>query len=233
MAPSPKQVVFLFMAATVTAVVVFLCGVLVGRSVSGGSQQPVFGANELTERTSDRLREFDQLPPVVEIPSDEPSAAAKSGDQFSYFGRLRDQVLYDEQLIDEVPETLSQMDSSRVKINEHLPEQNSSLPFSEENIDQLRRSAIETTGKSLSSQSTSLESGFTVQVSALRDRQAALDMVDRLRAKNFPAFVVDSPPDAPVAVYRIRVGRFREWTTADQMRQRLETEEQFRTWITR
>ena len=124
------------------------------------------------------------------------------------------------------------MDDSRVTIDEPLPEENSSLPFSEENLDQLRRSAIET-GKSLSSQSTSLESGFTVQVSALRDRQAALDMVDRLRAKNFPAFVVDSPPDAPVTVYRIRVGRFREWTTADQMRQRLETEEQFRTWITR
>lgn len=232
MAPSPKQVVFLFMAATVTAVVVFLCGVLVGRSVSGGSQGPVFGTNALTERTSDRLREFDQLPPVVEIPSDEPSAAAKSGDQFSYFGRLRDQALYDEQLTDDLPETLSQMDGSRVKTDEHLPEQNSSLPFSEANLDQLRRSAIETE-KSLSSQSTSFESGFTVQVSALRDRQAALDMVDSLRAKNFPAFVVDSPPDAPVAVYRIRVGRFREWTTADQMRQRLETEEQFRTWITR
>ena len=31
--PNAKQLVFLFMAATVVAVVVFLCGVLVGRGV--------------------------------------------------------------------------------------------------------------------------------------------------------------------------------------------------------
>ena len=237
MAPSPKQVVFLFMAATVTAVVVFLCGVLVGRTVSGGSPRPVFWTNEITEGASVRLREFDQLPPVVETPSPKPSAAATSGDEFSYVDRLRDEIPYDEQLMDEVPVTSSQMDRSRVKTDEHLSGQDSSLPLSAENSDLLERPATalaaSETVDSSDSQSMSSGSGFTVQVSALRDRQAALDMAASLRAKNFPAFVVDSPPDAPVAVYRIRVGRFSEWITADQMRQRLETEEQFRTWITR
>ena len=44
-APSAKQIVFLFMASTVVAVVVFLCGVLVGRGVPArpAADGPSFG----------------------------------------------------------------------------------------------------------------------------------------------------------------------------------------------
>src|SRR4030095_12816006 len=74
-----KQVVFLFMAATVVSVVIFLCGVLVGRGVRG-----------------DRPAMAETTPP----PSPHPAAAAAAGsdprsaapppdtDDLSYFNRL-------------------------------------------------------------------------------------------------------------------------------------------------
>ena len=43
-----KQLVFLFMAATVVSVVIFLCGVLVGRGVRGGAESADAAAAEIT-----------------------------------------------------------------------------------------------------------------------------------------------------------------------------------------
>lgn len=78
-----------------------------------------------------------------------------------------------------------------------------------------------------------LRLAFTVQVAALSERDAAQEMADGLSAKGFPAFVVDTAPDAPVALFRVRVGRYPDRRDAERVLHRLESEERFTPWITR
>ena len=49
--PSGKQLVFIFMASTVVAVVIFLCGVMVGRGVADPERR---GDRACSGRTADR-----------------------------------------------------------------------------------------------------------------------------------------------------------------------------------
>ena len=74
---------------------------------------------------------------------------------------------------------------------------------------------------------------FTVQVAALRAADAAEAFAGRLIAKGFPAYVVQPSPDGPVAMYRVRVGRYADLGEAERVRQRLEQEEELTPWITR
>ena len=74
---------------------------------------------------------------------------------------------------------------------------------------------------------------YTVQVAALRSADAAEQFAGRLRAKGFPAYVVEPAPDGPVAMYRVRVGRYADRGEAERVRQRLVQEEQLNPWITR
>ena len=75
--------------------------------------------------------------------------------------------------------------------------------------------------------------GYTVQVTALRGPDGARQVAVRLLAKGFPAYVLQPASGAPVAMYRVRVGRYIDRGEAEQMLQRLEREEQFKPWITR
>jgi cell division septation protein DedD len=84
-----KQLVFLFMAATVVSVVIFLCGVLVGRGVRA-------------ERTQEAQTELMAPLPAADaaaadIPADA-SGAPPAVDDLSYFNRLERQAPLPEQL---------------------------------------------------------------------------------------------------------------------------------------
>jgi cell division septation protein DedD len=74
--------------------------------------------------------------------------------------------------------------------------------------------------------------GFTVQITALRDRSEADAIVKRLAAKGYPAYVVNPLPGKP-PVYRVQVGRFQDRAEADRIASRLQKEEQFSPWVTR
>ena len=74
---------------------------------------------------------------------------------------------------------------------------------------------------------------YTVQVAALRAAAAADAFAGRLLAKGFPAYVVEPSPGGPVAMYRVRVGRYANHSEAERVRRRLEQEEQLTPWITR
>ena len=76
-----KQIVFFFMAATFVAVVVFLCGVLVGRGVPRGG---VVSSSPIGEHFSPR----DLPPATLTTPSSEPSAGAAASHDLSYPQRL-------------------------------------------------------------------------------------------------------------------------------------------------
>ena len=74
---------------------------------------------------------------------------------------------------------------------------------------------------------------YTVQVAALRSAAAAEEFAGRLRAKGFPAYVMEPAPGGPAGVYRVRVGKYADHGEAERVRQRLEQEEQLTPWITR
>ena len=61
---------------------------------------------------------------------------------------------------------------------------------------------------------------------------AAPTPVKRLAVKGYPAYVLAPAKGAP-AVYRVRVGNYKERREADTMAARLQKEEQFKPWVVR
>ena len=72
-----KQMVFLFMASTVVAVVIFLCGVMVGRGVRASRVDPVVDA-----RGRDKASEVDSAEPPPDV--DPSQASPNIPNEFSY-----------------------------------------------------------------------------------------------------------------------------------------------------
>jgi cell division septation protein DedD len=70
-----------------------------------------------------------------------------------------------------------------------------------------------------------------LQVAALRGGAEARELAASLATKGYPAFVVHPVPEAPVAIYWVRVGPYADRASADQMGSRLETEERFKPWV--
>ena len=82
-----KQLVFLFMAATVVSVVIFLCGVLVGRGVRAERGTEAEAASSSTAEPAPQRA----AAPATPTPAgSDPTAAAapQAVDDLSYFNRL-------------------------------------------------------------------------------------------------------------------------------------------------
>lgn len=72
-----------------------------------------------------------------------------------------------------------------------------------------------------------------VQVASLRDRAEADAMVKRLSRKGYPAFMLEPAAGAPATVFRVRIGGYPTRREAEDIKKKLEKEEQFSPWITR
>ena len=236
------------MAATVVAVVVFLCGLLVGRGVPLGEAMTGRG---LAGSAGSSPFVLQGRPAVTSRPSREPSAAALAGDDLTYNQRL-----------DGTPpaDTFEPLDTrdSNARLGEAAP-----MPVpDEDDVNNLGYSArvdpeppaptrrpvgsepafarstptsvspAESPTTASTRMSDAKKGGFTIQVIALRERAAAERVAEGLMAKGYPAFVADPIDDAPVTVFRVRVGRYADRTEAERIRQRLEREEQLNPWIT-
>jgi DedD protein len=216
---SGKQLVFLFMATTIVAVVIFLCGVLVGRGVRSGApaaadaaapaesapvaqaSPPVAAPPPTADGTSAADPAAGAPPPAAETPA----AAAKGQEDLSYHRRLQG---------DAAAGTASSPED-RLKPREQTaaPRENAPAPPA--------------------AQAPPPANGWMVQIAALRDRAAADAMVKRLSAKGYPTVVVEPAAGAPAASFRIRVGPYTDRAEAERVARRLEREEQFRPFITR
>ena len=207
-APAAKQLVFLAMMATVVAVIVFLCGVLVGRGV------PVRRATGqvATEVVSSGAGAIGRgVPEIARGPGADPGSPL---DDLSYFGRLND--------AEPVPGTLAapaEMRAAAPALETGAEPPASSPPTAEPAAE-----AAPVTG-------TAAAAAFVVQVTALRGGDEAREVAAGLVEKGYPAFVVDPVPGAPVAVYRVRVGPYADRGEAETARHRLETEERFKPWL--
>ena len=211
-----KQIVFLFMAATVVAVVVFLCGVLVGRGVPLGGSRRAAPAG-LADRAI-----TDLPPPTLSTPSSEPSAAARTSDDLTYPGRLSNGTrrqdstgdLDDEPLAPpEVVEsdTGARADADADTDTDVAPEPVPAVPEFESPVVP--------------------EGAYVVQVMALQAPVTARNVAEGLVDKGFSAFVLEPFPDDPVSYYRVRVGPFTGRADAVRVRDRLTAEEGLRPYI--
>lgn len=215
---SGKQLVFLFMATTIVAVVIFLCGVQVGRGVR-------------IERTADAT-DTAAGAATAPAPSPAPAAASAAGtvprppvdaptppqeDELTYGKQLQSDSTAQEKLKPraDVPAPVTKTaESSRPAVAE---KEKQTPPVA-------AKSPAGTSGGAPRS------GVWVVQVQALKGQSAANAVAQRLTAKGYPAFVLSPAPGAP-SIYRVQVGRFNDRREAEQIARRLEKEEQFKPWI--
>ncbi len=192
------------MVATVGGALLFLSGVRVGQ---GTVRRQAFAGDPsaVTAAAAAAVPEppEEPRPAVLSLVSGEPSAAASAADDLTYHGRLE----ADDTVAEALPD-FEEPDPAPVAA-EPPPEP-------------VARPAPPSIG-----------SAYTVQVAALQAPDAAEQVVGRLIAKGFPAYVRAPAPDEAIALYRVRVGRYTVYSQAEQIRLRLEREEHFKPWITR
>jgi DedD protein len=230
---SGKQLVFLFMATTVVSVVIFLCGVLVGRGVRSDRTAQAADA-ALTTPASDPT-------PVQEQPAAQASPVAEppsppADDELTYRQRLESERAPAEDLkpqastgrVDARPDALPTPESEPV----------TAAPAASKSVATPAAAAAPTTAAATdpvpSSASQATPSGrWVVQLVALRDRKAATSIVQRLSAKGYPAFVVNPTASTPNHVFKVQVGRYGDRAEAEKVASRLQKEEKFKPWISR
>ena len=205
---SGKQLVFLFMAVTVAAVVVFLCGVMVGRGVTAPG---IPTAPEIAEETP---LDPTQLPQSPAAPQAEGTGGGEAKPDATY--------TYPRSLTDgnSQPDTLKPPSDAPVStLQEVAP-----LPSAP-----LTKPAP-ATAKASVPDTTLIEPpgrGYVVQVAAVRRRAEAETIARRLNSKGYRTFVTTSGDN-----FRIRVGKYGERSAAEAIARQLEREERFKPWIT-
>ena len=225
-----KQLVFMFMAVTVVAVVIFLCGVMVGRGVRAPR------ATELADAAIEAP--LDPTASVATAPSSTagPSSSAASDptqDPTLTSGRLNATTPPPEplketvQIVQEVRAT-APAKTTAVEPPPAAPAVKTAAAPVKATVP--KTPAPKTPKPTAVSEPTG--EGFVVQVAAVKERSEADTIAKRLSSKGFPSFV-SSPSAGAARVYRVRVGKYRDRSDAETVARRLEKEEQFKPWITR
>jgi cell division septation protein DedD len=216
---SGKQLVFLFMATTIVAVVIFLCGVQVGRGVRTDRSETTDSVAAAATPAATAI------PPstvaAAGSPAAEPPAPApEADDDLSYAKRLQSDSTPKEQLKprNEPAPATAPAAGALVKTTPPPSAPAASL------------AASAPVSPVASAPFVSRSGAWVIQVHALKDRSAAAAIAHRLTGKGYPAFVLDPSTGAP-AIFRVQVGRYNDRREAEQVARRLEKEEQFKPWV--
>lgn len=228
-----KQLVFLFMSATVVAVVVFLLGVMVGRGVQvpqPGTTQAF--ADEAIDPTA-------SAPAPAATPTTPDSGPATAQETLTYATRLEGTAPAEENL----REPGAEPTPAREPVAAAPPPPPAPAPVPvpapaaapkpvvTPPAQAAARPATTPTPAAAAVRPEPAGSGFVVQVAATRQRSEADSIARRLAGKGYPAFVT-SPAGGP-NMFRVRVGKYTDRREAETIASRLEREEQFKPWITR
>jgi cell division septation protein DedD len=245
-----KQLVFLFMAATVVSVVIFLCGVLVGRGVRAERAAAAGDTTALNaaETTPQQLQEAAPPPPA----GSDPTAATPppAVDDLTYFNRLEKPNQPAEVLkpapgkpvaapAPQVPHATpapaaKQPPSPAVaQATPTAKEQEPSSAARATPVPVAKEPAPAPPAKEpASSTAEPGGQGYALQIAALRDRDEADAIAKRLESKGYAAYVL-APASGTPPVFRVRVGKFKTRHDAETVSAKLQKEEQFNPWITR
>ena len=211
-----KQLVFLFMAGTVVAVVIFLLGVFVGRGVRSqvGDTDPLAVAAEGVTAAPD-------IPPVAASGGSEAPTTTK------------EDLTYADQLAGKAPrETLGEA-PRRAAATPPATTPAAAPNTAAAPVPPVTSAPAPKPAPATPSVATEpAGDGFAIQVAALAKREEAETIVRRLTQKGYSAYVMSPAAGAP-SVYRVRVGKFKERREAESVSTRLQKEEQFKPWIVR
>ena len=226
-----KQLVFLFMAATVVAVVIFLCGVMVGRGVPTRAtfaidtpEQASFGAGESVE----------DLAPARAVSTDG-NTPATAQETLTYATLLEEP----EPLVEPLPEPVAVVPEPTAVVPEPVvalppalvapePAPAPPAPVAPQPVSAPAPAPAPAAAVADATLAEPPGTGFVVQVAAVRQRAEADTIARQLSTKGYPAFVTISGPN-----FRVRVGKYTDRREAETIAGRLQAEERFEPWITR
>jgi cell division septation protein DedD len=166
-----KQLVFLFMSATVVAVVIFLCGVMVGRGVA---VPPTIQVADVAEQGA-----LDPTAAAPVVSNDHESLTAR--EELSYTGHLDAPIPPTEALKPESEVALPPPRAAAAPAREPV-----AAPIATQSPDP---ALSEPVGQ-----------GYVVQVAAVRKRAEAETIARRLSTKGYPTFVTASGANFRVRV---------------------------------
>lgn len=211
-----KQLVFLFMASTVVAVVIFLCGVMVGRGVQAQQPTPLEASvDAVTDPTAIPQTPPPSEPPSATTPSNTPVA---SNETLTYPSRLGGE---------EPPEETLRPGSGIRDQGSAVGTASAPAPARPAPVKPAPAAAPAT-----GAPAEPAGNGFVVQVAAVNDRTEADAIAKRLAAKGYPSFVT-TPPGGVPKMFRVRIGKYPTRREAETIAARLEKEDQFKPWITK
>jgi cell division septation protein DedD len=223
---SGKQLVFLFMATTVVSLVIFLCGVLVGRGVQGARGSSIAEAAGLTDGS-------------VSATEDDATTAPASGEPTPVSG-----LSY--------PESLAAKEGAPPPVAagaaKDLANTAPDAPVAAASETPVAAAPPKETAKASAppkdapastpapppsaAPAPAEDGGFTVQVTALKNRPEADAIAQRLQTRGYKAYVV-APTAGGQVIYKVRVGVNMQRQEADKVMRRLQNDEKFKPWITR
>ena len=227
-----KQLVFMFMAATVVSVVIFLCGVMVGRGV----RQPVVDSLAVAPGTS-----IDPTTPP-DPSSGKPAAAvepAPERENLTYAERLEATTPLSEPL--RLTETKPAVAPAAVEktgvektgaekrppaVGVRAPKEQPSRKEANIQPPPVRKpDAVVASSRFAEPPG----KGVVFQVQAFPTIEDAEGLAARLKTKGYPAFVLPNP-DNPRGRYRVRIGKYSNKSEAETVFRRLKQEENFKPW---
>ena len=236
-----KQLVFLFMAATVVSVVIFLCGVLVGRGVRTERGSEAENA-ELSAPAEPAPQQAASPATPTPTGSDPTTAAAAppAVDDLSYFNRLQNTSPPPEKL--KAPER-SAAGPSAGRTAATLPPAGQSasaaappaaaVPGAATSPKEKEPARDAAPGRDAAASSAPAGTGgYAVQIAALNLRSEADAIAKKLSAKGYAAYVLNPAAGTP-QIYRVRIGKYGSRREAETIATKLEKEEQFKPWVTR
>ncbi len=214
---------FLFMTATVVAVVIFLCGVMVGRGVPAQRAGTMMAAEGADPTIPDDTR-VDADAVATSAAGASPSASSRLG--LTYPARLEEP----EPVAEDVPASATVREPFATTAVAKAPP-----PPGTAKSASSKPAAVATTAVATAPAADAVPtgSGFVVQVAAVRQRGEADTIRGRLAKKGYPAFITTASTSGGPTTYRVRVGKYPSRREADAMAAKLEREEQFKPWVTR
>ena len=240
-----KQLVFMFMAATVVSVVIFLCGVMVGRGVRQ-PQADAIAAN--TDTSIDSTSPFDALSAKPAVTSE--PAPAPENENLTYSDRLEapkplhEPLKFTESTPAAPPAPVEKPEPA--KVEKPAPAKAATAPEPKQPPvpkaeppraapkTEVAQSAPTLKTDAVPASSTLAEppgKGFAIQVQAFPTRAAADALAGRLKGKGYNTFVAVNPENVSLK-YRVRVGKYGSKREADLVADRLKREEHFKPWLT-
>ncbi len=216
-----KQLVFLAMTGVVVLVVAFLFGVLVGRGARPDAPAALTADAEAAGEPA----------PSGALPEQASQPAAASSAPLSAPEPVEDSLSYPQRLEGQPPADDSLAAAARGAAPARPPAAPAAAPAAQAPAvkSPAPAPAAVPSGGALAEPP---GDGFAVQVVALRDRGKAEAVARRLASKGHRAYLV-APGGRGGAMYRVVVGKFKTRQEADQVKRRIEKEEQFKPWIIR